>query len=150
VQGIVKATLVAMLSFATPVGAQGIAACKRIADDAERLRCFDRLPDVDGSRDQAMAPRIAARPTPAGPGFAVAESSVRKLLKNPVSAHFIGLRQQGDAVCGFVNARNAAGGYTGAKLFVYVGSRGEAHILDQPEESEVGEGSRNAYETHCR
>jgi len=146
----VSMALVAILGLAMPAAAQGVAACKRVADDAERLRCFDRLPDFDGPGDQSMAPRIVPRPTPAGPGFTAAEASVRKQLKDPASAQFIGLRQKGEAVCGFVNAKNAAGGYTGAKLFVYLGSTGEAQILDQPQESGIGDSGRGTYETHCK
>lgn len=62
--------------------------------------------------------------------FAVARGKVKALLKDPDSARFEGLIRKHDAVCGWVNAKNSLGGYTGRTLFVYVISSSSAYILD--------------------
>lgn len=52
--------------------------------------------------------------------FAAARAAVVASLKDPDSARFGSFSHgKGSAVCGLVNARNAAGGYTGARAFVY-------------------------------
>lgn len=64
------------------------------------------------------------------PVFAKARTAVKQLLKDGPSARFEGLAKRPGAVCGFVNAKNAMGGYSGRTAFVYVASEGRAYILE--------------------
>lgn len=59
------------------------------------------------------------------------EAVVRK-LKDPASAQFVDVRRvrDPDMVCGRVNAKNAMGGYEGAREFRYVVSRNVAIIVE--------------------
>ena len=52
-----------------------------------------------------------------------AERLVRAQLKDPESAKFSGviMRPNGLVICGYVNAKNSFGGYTGNKEFFTVG-----------------------------
>lgn len=57
---------------------------------------------------------------------AMIEREVRRVLIDPESARFRWAPQmlQSDIYCGFVNARNSMGGYTGFKLFMtFIGTR---------------------------
>jgi hypothetical protein len=56
-------------------------------------------------------------------------AAVKAQLRDPDSAQFKGLRIKPDgAGCGWVNARNGYGGYTGFSVF-FVGAKGEVSIL---------------------
>jgi hypothetical protein len=61
---------------------------------------------------------------------------VRAQLKDPHSAQFKGVRTMGDkgGYCGWVNAKNSFGGYSGFSVF-FVSSEGKVSILP-PELSE--------------
>ena len=50
--------------------------------------------------------------------IAKAEAKVEDLLKDPDSAKFTRVKVKGVVVCGYVNAKNSFGGYTGAKAFM--------------------------------
>lgn len=52
-----------------------------------------------------------------------AKAAVTKILRDPESAKFgkVGYREPG-IVCGFVNAKNGFGGYTGEKSFISLGT----------------------------
>lgn len=78
-------------------------------------------------------PNAPAQPAqaPSGPSYspAVVRMAVKQLLRDPDSAKFGSMRVYGDrrlggkpvtVVCGSVNAKNAFGGYPGAKDFVFV------------------------------
>jgi hypothetical protein len=144
-----------MLAVAGPLSAQSVGECRKIAGAAERLACYDRLP-AEAASDPSFRPQIAPQPplarpaAPANPTIAAAETAVRRNVDNPDEARFIGVQQKGNAVCGYVNAKNSAGGYTGAKLFVFVPSTGETHVLDKPAELEEGAGALAAYQSHCK
>jgi hypothetical protein len=75
-------------------------------------------------------------------GMQEAQDAVRKRLIDPGSAQFEQLREtqkldpQGHlypAVCGLVNARNAAGGYAGRTRFVYSLEFRRVFLADHPE-----------------
>jgi hypothetical protein len=53
------------------------------------------------------------------------KNAIRRNLKDPESAQFTDVRiyQGGNVVCGSVNAKNAYGGYVGARDFVYIDAR---------------------------
>ena len=73
----------------------------------------------------------AASAAIAGPAeVRAARASVAAALKDPASARFDGLIEKPGAVCGFVNARNGAGGYAGRLPFVYVAAERRAYVLD--------------------
>lgn len=142
-----------LLAVASPASAQSVADCRKIAGAAERLACYDRLPAGEAAGDPSFRPQIAPQPrqaAPANPTITAAETAVRRSVDNPDEARFIGVQQKGNAVCGYVNAKNSAGGYTGAKLFVFVPSTGETHVLDKPAELEEGAGALAAYQSHCK
>lgn len=69
--------------------------------------------------------------------------SVKKLLKDPSSAQWgdIVYSNKTGAVCGFVNAKNSFGGYTGMKEFVYFA--GMASINDD------GQGFEDMWNALC-
>ena len=144
----VLATVTALLALGGTANAQSLGECRAIAGDAERLACYDRLP----AAGQALGPQLAPQrsPMPSDPAFAAAENAIKGELNDPGSARFIGVQRKPGAICGYVNARNAAGGYTGAKLFVYVLSTGEARLLDQPEDVPAGQTAHAVYDQHCK
>lgn len=51
--------------------------------------------------------------------MAVARAAVTRQLKDPSSARFeaVGVMDKGRYVCGFVNAKNSYGGYTGSQMW---------------------------------
>lgn len=68
-----------------------------------------------------------------------AKAAVAAKLKDPASARFEGLDRAMrrnvngtpmDSICGFVNAKNSYGGYTGPKPFLYLVKDGDAYIAD--------------------
>lgn len=128
--------------------AQSLADCRRIASDQDRLTCYDRLVPTDQALSPQLRPQIAAAPR--DPAVVAAEGAVRGGLVDPASAKFTGVQRKGGAVCGFVNARNAEGGYAGSKLFVYVEATGETKVLTQPEDEPAGKAALAAYQQHCR
>lgn len=81
------------------------------------------LAAAQGLAQGEWSPRVSPAPptkerTP-GPDFAAAQALVRSRLRDPESARFgkVWAGRQG-AVCGYVNARNAFGGYTGQQPWV--------------------------------
>lgn len=61
----------------------------------------------------------------------VAEDAVRRQLKDPDSAKFEAVMQRpSGVVCGWVNARNGFGGYSGKSAFWYDPATGEAFVVD--------------------
>lgn len=111
--------LAALVLFAIMGGTLAAAQnCTAIKADSERLICYDRA---------AVAPLTAVRSS--------AQTAVSKLLRDPGSAIFADWREQnakdGSAgVCGTVNAKNAHGGYSGPKDFVYSVADKSALVLD--------------------
>ncbi|MBX6421791.1 MAG: hypothetical protein IRZ06_12415 [Nevskia sp.] len=78
------AAVVAFLLIATPAWAAGEAngsACRDIADDAQRLACYDRE-FGDAKPPAAVAPAAPAIPSPVAPGPA-AQTPVRPAIGNP-------------------------------------------------------------------
>jgi hypothetical protein len=80
-----------------------------------------------------------------------AEESVKRRLRDPESAHFgsINTFPQGDSgmvvvVCGYVNAKNGFGGYTGEERFVSIGGAG------RPLLSSDGEDFATAWAQFCK
>ena len=55
----------------------------------------------------------------AGCGYSEAKEAVKSKLRDPSSAEFKAVGGSGDVACGYVNAKNAFGGYTGFKKFAY-------------------------------
>lgn len=94
--------------------------CKAMKDDKERLACYDA-----GAAEPAMVP--VAKP-PEDPILAKAKSAVANSLKDPPSARFESVARQGDAVCGYINAKNSYGGYVGKTRFIYVIKTGEGRV----------------------
>jgi hypothetical protein len=64
------------------------------------------------------------------PIMAKARTAVTKNLKDPISARFEGVVKRPGAVCGFVNAKNSMGGYTGRTMFVYLIKENRAYVLE--------------------
>lgn len=80
-------------------------------------------------------PRSAPPPTPqqveakkAAVAIAVAQSAIQGALKDPDSAKFSGAFYKEGTVCGYVNAKNSFGGYSGDKGFVVDEKRGIAEL----------------------
>jgi hypothetical protein len=95
--------------------------CKSIQDPQARLACFDKLTSQTKSTSKKAAPKEDAVITQA-------KAAVAKKLKDPTSPLFTELKRAKrpnlkgdlvDSVCGFVNAKNSYGGYSGAKPFYY-------------------------------
>ena len=81
--------------------------------------------------------------TGCGNGAAVNEAAIREAqeavssdLIDPMSATFtdVTATETGSAVCGYVNAKNRLGGYTGKKRFVWVRG-GTAQVEPEPSRS---------------
>lgn len=64
------------------------------------------------------------------------EAAVKEKLRDPDSARFRDIKRTGDnSFCGWVNAKNGLGGYTGFAVF-YTGPKGTALLppeLSEPE-----------------
>lgn len=61
---------------------------------------------------------------------------VSRQLKDPESASFDGLVPHKNALCGYVNAKNSFGGYTGFSRFVSLVNRDVVMIEDSSNKSE--------------
>jgi len=63
-------------------------------------------------------------PEPVPARISQAEEAVKARIRDPFSAHFRGLKEYKTAdnsyVCGFLNARNGMGGYTGWSGFIHM------------------------------
>lgn len=72
-------------------------------------------------------------------------------LRDPGSARFEEVRAVPGAVCGWVNARNGAGGYAGRMLFVYVAAERRAYVLDPAGQQgpKWAAAAAAAYQRHC-
>ena len=84
---------------------------------------------------------VQAQPTPQPPAvvkaepdyFLRAKQAVTRILKDPDLAKFGNLfegsgRSGKSAICGFINAKNGYGGYTGMTQFIYFINQDEAYI----------------------
>lgn len=84
-----------------------------------------RQSQADGATEPARHEAAAARRTERQ-RVRDAQAMVRARLKDPESAEFsnVTVAQHGDTVatCGYVNAKNSFGGFTGKKSFLVVGS----------------------------
>lgn len=74
--------------------------------------------------------------------IAVAQVSIKEILKDGDSAKFKGLFVRNGNVCGEVNAKNSFGAYTGYQRFVAVGSV-RVHFSGQP-------GFADLWRQHCQ
>lgn len=78
--------------------------------------------DTDEAQREAGAARAAIASKAIAPfTVAVAESAVREGLRDPESARFRAVKRSATtgAVCGYLNAKNAYGGYVGEAPFTY-------------------------------
>ena len=73
--------------------------CKGLKDDSERLACYDSQAGVVGT-----APKAALDPI-----ITKAKAAVANGLKDPPSARFESAARKGNAVCGYINAKNSYG-----------------------------------------
>lgn len=135
-----KPAFIAFWSIGLCVSAAAQQPCRSISDSLERLRCYDALPDASAA---PPPPAAASAPLPApteNPAVAKARTAIKKLLRDPNSARFEGIKVKTVAgktgVCGQVNSKNAMGGMTGPKIFVFDGTY--AHILVDREGPENG------------
>jgi len=81
-----------------------------------------RRSNLDEAKQEAETARQAiASGTKAPLTIAAAKSSVTESLRDPESARFRDVRRNtaNGAVCGYVNAKNAYGGYVGESPFIY-------------------------------
>lgn len=76
----------------------------------------------------AAAAIVGLLPASAAAPMDDARAAIIKKLKDPESARFTEVVLNGEAVCGFVNAKNASGGYPGAHRFYYVIASGMAFV----------------------
>lgn len=86
-----------------------------------------------GACQQTASPvtqAAAAMTAPNASEAAKAKAAVSRVLKDPASAQFEGLFTHPGAVCGFVNARNSFGGYTGRRPFGYIIAQDVAYVLE--------------------
>lgn len=109
-------------------GLKGIAAFAAIAGGGVMLL---KLQYDSSPAGQAVAAKLEQQENDR-PLINVAETLVKGRLRDPDSATFTGtkvVRSSGkEAVCGFVNARNGAGGMTGDRWFIVADS--EAYFMD--------------------
>jgi hypothetical protein len=68
---------------------------------------------------------ISSNEPPPDLGIAAAEQAVKRILIDPESAQFSGISRNSEtgAYCGYVNAKNRLGGYTGDKRFAFNNGR---------------------------
>jgi hypothetical protein len=138
--------LIVLAATAWPTAAQTpLQKCKVITEALERLQCYDAIEEPTAPAAQsptpaapAPAPRPAA-PAPAAkqaapgedPLIAQAKDSVISQLREPSSARFANVKVRTvrgkQAVCGFFNAKNAAGIMTGPQPFAFDGEK--AHLI---------------------
>jgi len=59
---------------------------------------------------------------------------VRAKLKDPASAQFTNVRDEKGILCGFVNAKNELGGYTGPRAFIVSGT---VVVIDDPQANAI-------------
>ena len=129
--------LIVLAATAWPAAAQTpLQKCKVITEALERLQCYDAI-------EESPAPATPA-PTPAAPAPAAkqvapgedplitqAKESVTSQLRDPGSARFSNVKirtvRGKQAVCGLVNAKNAAGIMTGPQPFAFDGEK--AHLI---------------------
>ena len=131
--------LIAFLAGTGAADAQSLLACRSINSDPERLTCYDNLPDAASKQTKATE----------DPMFAKARAGVARNLKDPASARFEELLRTPDAVCGFVNAKDAMGGYTGQRPFVFVISANRGYVLESGLDMLQTAEAIGAAEKHC-
>jgi hypothetical protein len=139
-----------MLAVAPAAAQTPLEKCKAITDTAERLKCYDAIqstpattPAQPAQTPAASAPQAKSAPASEDPLVTKAKAGVRGQLRNPDSARFHSVRMRTvkgkPAVCGLVNARNAAGVMTPAQPFAFDGEQvyliiynpGPANITNQ-------------------
>lgn len=74
-----------------------------------------------------------------------AKDAIKRQLKDPYSAQFenVSVKHEG-IVCGYVNAKNAFGGYVGRKRFVYLGTFAKGANFESGKFGALLEGSETA------
>ena len=67
------------------------------------------------------------------------EDAVKAELRDPDSAQFSDVVSEAGVACGFVNAKNGYGGFSGKMAFVVTGSEAiapDVHLIDAPDEED--------------
>lgn len=104
------------IGLAAAPGAAIAQNCATVTDDKERLACYDKA--------------AKTAPPKSDPIISKARAVITQQLKDRDSAKFEGIVKRPEAVCGFVNAKNSMGGYTGRKMFVYLIKPNRGWILE--------------------
>lgn len=128
----------AALITAAPGIAQPSVDCRSIEDPKERLSCFDAAGKDD-------TPKVAK----GNPAIAKAQAVIRQRLLDPASARFESVRTYPGAVCGFVNAKNRMGGYSGRAPFVYLIKENTGWVLQVPMPPVESDRALAAIARHC-
>lgn len=115
--------------------------CSSIPDNTDRLTCYDK---------QAKSIKSPGAKPATDPIIAVAKAAIGRQLKDPASARYEDIRIKPNAVCGWVNSKNAMGGYAGRKLFVYVVSEHVGYVLDRVDDPAYGQAAIAAMEKYCQ
>jgi hypothetical protein len=91
-----------------------------------------RQPPAVVQAQPTTQPPVIVQSQPDNDVLTRAQSATRSILKDPDSAQFSGLvaHQNGrdTVVCGFVNAKNGYGGYTGRQGFIYSDGIQSSHM----------------------
>jgi hypothetical protein len=126
------------LSLAATSVANAQGSCETIKSEEDRLKCYDAAAET----------RKSTTATPKDdPVLLKAKATILRILKDPASARFEGIVKRPAAICGFVNAKNSMGGYTGRTMFVYLIKENRGYVL---EVNTVGvQDAIAAAEKHC-
>lgn len=124
---------VAIFAFASIASSEVVGRdCSKIQNKDERLACYDAASRPQGKADQK-------RPAAEDPVIVNARSVIRRKLKDPNSARFGTMSramrpnvrgEPTDTICGYVNAKNSFGGYTGERPFVYFVKDQSVYVVD--------------------
>jgi hypothetical protein len=111
----------------------------------------DSAPAITTSSPTPMpAPISKAAPTvPSKATELLAREAVRRVLKDPASARFNAALQYPEAVCGFVNSKNAYGGYVGESPFIYVTATLQVYVLQHSGTDDERIGQLKALRRYC-
>jgi hypothetical protein len=133
--GAIAAGLLGLVAISA-ANAQG--SCEMIKADGDRLKCYDTA--AESRKSTPVTPKE-------DPILLKAKATITRILKDPVSARFEGVVKRPAAVCGFVNAKNSMGGYTGRTMFVYLIKENRGYVL---EVNSLGvQDAIKAAETYC-
>jgi hypothetical protein len=122
-----------LTTFSLPAFAQQ-SSCAAVADNKARLACFDSLarhnpkPIADEKatpEDDAIATKakLAVVKKMKDADFEKVTTIIRTMRPNVQEEPM-------DTICGYVNAKNSHGGYTGEKPFVYFAQDGTGYLAD--------------------